>query len=159
MTCSAAVYVPERPPDFQTAKLASWTEIGGEKAQRFAGTARYTLTFDAPPSLSKRCLLDLGRVAQSARVSVNGRDCGTLFAPPFQLDVDSLRESGNELQIEVTNTSANRLRDLDRRGVKWRNFYDINVVNIDYKPFNATDWPLADSGLLGPVRLTPLAPQ
>lgn len=147
---------PERPHDFESVKLASWTDIGGEEAQRFAGTARYTLTFDAAPNDTNFWRLDLGRVAQSARVSINGRDFGTLFAPPFQTEVRGLREHGNELQIEVTNTSANRLRDLDRRGVKWRNFYDINVVNIDYKPFNAADWPLADSGLLGPVSLTPV---
>ena len=147
---------PERPPDFESVKLASWTEIGGAEAQRFAGTARYTLTFDAAPSASSFWRLDLGRVAQSARVTINGRDCGTLFAPPFQIELGELQKQGNELQIEVTNTSANRLRDLDRRGVKWRNFQDINVVNIDYKPFNAADWPLADSGLLGPVKLIPL---
>ena len=96
-------------------------------------------------------------MVSNTRVSINGHDCGTLIAPPFQLDVADLRDHGNELQIEVTNTSANRLRDLDRRGVKWRNFQDINVVNIDYNPFNAADWPLADSGLLGPVRIVALA--
>ena len=58
--------------------------------------------------------------------------------------------------MEVTNVAANRIRDLDRRGVKWRNFYDINFVNINYKPFDASNWPLADSGLLGPVRLVPV---
>ncbi len=30
------------------------------------------------------------------------------------------------------------------------------VVNIGYKPFDASDWPLRESGLLGPVRLIPL---
>jgi hypothetical protein len=71
--------------------------------------------------------------------------------------VDELKPTGNELEIEVTNTSANRIRDLDRRGVKWKNFYDINFVNIDYKPFDASNWPLADSGLVGPVLLRPVA--
>ena len=48
------------------------------------------------------------------------------------------------------------LRDLDRRGVAWENFYDIAVVNIDCKPINPAKWSLAESGLLGPARLTPL---
>jgi hypothetical protein len=63
------------------------------------------------------------------------------------------------LDVEVTNVSANRIRDLDRQGAQWRNFHDINFVNINYRPFDASDWPLADSGLLGPVTLTPLAAQ
>jgi hypothetical protein len=58
--------------------------------------------------------------------------------------------------VEVTNASANRIRDLDQRGVKWQNFRDINFVNQDYKPFNASSWPLADSGLIGPVTLSAL---
>jgi hypothetical protein len=56
----------------------------------------------------------------------------------------------------VTNVAANRIRDLDRRGVRWRIFHDINVVNIDYRPFDASDWPVRDAGLLGPVTLRPL---
>jgi hypothetical protein len=70
--------------------------------------------------------------------------------------VDHLKPTGNQLEVEVTSVSANRIRDLDRRGVKWKNFRDINFVNLDYKPFTAANWPLADCGLLGPVTLTPL---
>jgi hypothetical protein len=31
-------------------------------------------------------------------------------------------------------------------------------VNINYRPFDASNWPLTDSGLLGPVILTPVVP-
>ena len=147
---------PELPADLQTTTLASWTDIAGDAGRSFAGTAQYRLAFDSPPGHARAWQLDLGRVAASARVALNGRDLGILFAPPFTIDTGGLRERGNELVIEVTNTSANRLRDLDRRGVQWRTFHDINVVNIDYKPLNAADWPVADSGLLGPVRLIPV---
>ena len=58
----------------------------------------------------------------------------------------------------MTNLSANRIRDLDRRGVQWRIMKDINFVNIDYKPFDASKWPVRDSGLLGPVTLIRVAP-
>ncbi len=147
---------PEHPADFETSALASWTELAGDAGRSFAGTARHTITFDAPPGPSRAWQIDLGHIAASARVRLNGSDLGIVFAPPFQIRIDALRERGNELVIEVTNTSANRVRDLDRRGVQWRNFYDINVVNLDYKPLNAADWPLAESGLLGPVRLLPV---
>jgi hypothetical protein len=97
-------------------------------------------------------------VRQSARVKLNGKDYGTLITPPFRVTVDNLKPDGNVLEIEVTSVSANRIRDLDQRGVPWKNFHDINFVNIDYKPFNAANWPLMDSGLLGPVTLTAVAP-
>ena len=60
------------------------------------------------------------------------------------------------LELDVTNLAANRIRDLDQRGVPWKIMHEINFVNIDYKPFNAAAWPLTPSGLLGPVTLTPL---
>ena len=53
----------------------------------------------------------------------------------------------------MTNLAANRVRDLDRRKVEWRVFHDINLVNIRYRPFDASGWPVFDSGLLGPVTL------
>ncbi len=91
---------------------------------------------------------------QSARVRVNGKDYGTLFTPPFRVAVGNLKPTGNKLEVEVTSVAANRIRDVDRRGVPWKTFYDINIVNIKYKPFDAANWPLTDCGLLGPVSLT-----
>ena len=73
----------------------------------------------------------------------------------FTIALDGLRPRGNVLEVEVTNLSANRLRDLDRRGVAWRVFHDINVVNIDYKPLDASGWDVLPSGLVGPVTLAP----
>jgi len=89
-------------------------------------------------------------------VRLNDVDLGTLFTPPFRARVGALMPHGNVLEVKVTNVSANRIRDLDRRGVNWRNFHDINFVNINYRPFDASNWPLTDSGLLGPVLLTPV---
>jgi hypothetical protein len=102
-------------------------------------------------------LLDLGKVAESARVKVNGKDVGTVWCAPYCLRVGQyLKEGENKLEVEVTNLAANRIADLDRRGVEWKAFHEINFVNKNYKPFNAAKWPLRDSGLLGPVRLVPL---
>ncbi|MGA3286990.1 MAG: glycosyl hydrolase [Bacteroidota bacterium] len=145
---------PDIPAPFETEHLASWTARSDTDAQRFAGTARYTISFDAPDHHPGSYLLNLGKVCQSARVTLNGKYLGTLLTPPFNIPI-SLRSVGNTLVVDVTNVSANRIRDLDRRQVKWKIFHDINFVNIDYKPFNAASWPLYDSGLLGPVTLTP----
>jgi len=171
---------PTWPADFQTAKLASWTTFPDANAQAFAGTAKYEVTFDAPPewhgqlareaqknaaetethgqdARATTCSLDLGDVRQSARVRLNGKDYGTLITPPFRVVVDNLKPSGNVLEVEVTSVAANRIRDLDRRGVNWKIFKDINIVNVDYQPFDAANWPLTDCGLLGPVTLTAVA--
>ena len=151
---------PALPAFFTTERLASWTSLGDTNAASFAGTADYSITFDAPGDRLKAELqtyqLDLGKVCQSARVRLNGKDYGTLFTPPFRVVVDNLKAKDNVLEVEVTSTSANRIRDLDRRGVKWQNFHDINFVNLNYKKFDASDWPLADAGLLGPVTLQPV---
>jgi hypothetical protein len=149
---------PETPPAFQTAKLASWTTLGGDRAERFAGTARYTLRFTLPEPAA-RVRIDLGRVCQSARVRLNGKLLGVLLSAPFQAIAENLKPIDNVLEIEVTGVAANRIRDLDQRGVEWKIFKDINFVGIDYRPFNAADWPLTDCGLLGPVRIEPLLPK
>ncbi len=142
---------PTLPKSFETEKLASWTKCDDAEADRFAGTALYTLHFDAPKG--DRFLLDLGRVCKSARVRVNGKDVGVRIMAPYRVVLDSLKTKDNVLEVEVTNLSANRLRDLDRRGVPWRTFYDANVLGVGYKPLNAAEWPLFESGLLGPVTL------
>jgi hypothetical protein len=64
-----------------------------------------------------------------------------------------IKTGRNELAIEVTNLAANRIADLERRKIPWKQFHEINFVNIDYKPFDASNWPTMESGLLGPVRL------
>jgi hypothetical protein len=67
--------------------------------------------------------------------------------------VDNLQNGKNKLVVEVSNIAANRIRDLDKRGVDWKKFYDINFVNIEYEPFDASDWELKKAGLFGPVEI------
>jgi len=143
---------PALPKPYETAELKSWTANGDPETERFSGTAVYRTTFDKPPG-SGPWLLDLGVVCHSARVRLNGQDRGTLFMPPYRVLLPALKPGRNALEVEVTNLSANRIRDLDRHGVSWRIFHDINFVNINYRPFNASHWPVFDSGLLGPVTL------
>jgi hypothetical protein len=147
---------PTLPPSFTTTSLGSWTQ-SSPAAEHFAGTARYTVTFDAKAPGTPQWL-DLGAVSQSARVKLNGKDYGTLIIAPFRVVVDNLKATGNTLEVEVTSVAANRIRDLDRRGVKWQNFHDINFVNQDYRPFDASNWPVTDCGLLGPLTLKVVQP-
>jgi len=147
---------PKLPAAFETKNLASWTELSDAEAKRFAGTVRYKISFDKPEVNTDEWVLDLGRVCESARVKINGRYVGTLWCIPFKIPVGQfLRKGENELEVEVTNLSANRIADMDRRKIVWKKFYEINFVNIHYQKFDASGWPEMDSGLLGPVRLIP----
>ena len=149
---------PERPAPFTTTTLASWTDRDDPETHRFAGTARYATTFDLPAGDADDWVLDLGDVRESARVYVNGDLAATLYSIPFRAPIGRhLRPGANRLEIDVTNLSANRIRDLDTRGTQWQIFHDINFVTHNYEAYDASKWPLTPSGLLGPVRLLPVA--
>ncbi|EMI45615.1 glycosyl hydrolase [Rhodopirellula sp. SWK7] len=150
---------PTLPSDASIDRVGSWTEIPDEEAKRFAGAVRYTAKVDVPEASNASrpdgWILDLGDVRESARVWVNDEPVGVAVAHPFRIDLGRHLKTGeNELAIEVTNLSANRIRDLDRRGVDWKKFEDINFVDHLYKPFDASKWSLEASGLLQPVTLS-----
>jgi hypothetical protein len=147
---------PKLPSSYETTGLASWTTREGDAYRSFSGTAHYRLEFEW--SDKSPALLDLGTVAYTARVKLNGTDLGTCWAPPHRLMTgNALKEGKNVLEVEVTNLAANRIADLDRRKVEWKAFHEINFVNIDYKPFDAAGWEPMESGLLGPVRIVRIA--
>ncbi|MBO0720116.1 MAG: glycoside hydrolase family 2 protein, partial [Blastocatellia bacterium] len=95
---------PELPAALETRDLGSWTEFGGEAVKKFSGTARYTISFDKPKEDADGWLLDLGRVCESARVSLNGKALGTLITTPFRLRISSdLLKEKNTIEIDVSN--------------------------------------------------------
>ena len=109
------------------------------------------------PEVAEDWEIDLGDVRESARVFINGKEAAGLYSVPFSAPVGKYLKPGrNRLEIEVTNLSANRIRDLDRRKVQWKIFHDINIVTQLYEKFDASQWSLTPSGLLGPVTLTPM---
>jgi hypothetical protein len=148
---------PNVSKTIEVAELKTWTGSDLPELKSFAGTGRYTITFERPEGKADDWMLDLGKVCESARVKLNGHQLGALWCAPFRQTVGEWVKPGkNTLEIEVTNLAANRIADLDRRKVKWKYFYDINVASKRYRSLDASDWPLFDSGLLGPVTLTPL---
>jgi hypothetical protein len=147
---------PKLPAEITTDELRSWTEMGDVEATRFAGTARYSIEIDIPKTADD-WVIDLGDVRESARVFVNGKEAAGLFSIPYSGSVGKYLKPGkNLLEIEVTNLSANRIRDLDVRKVQWKIFHDANIINQNYQKFDASKWALTPSGLLGPVTLTPM---
>ena len=148
---------PALPAAYGTTQLASWTTRDDPETRRFAGTARYSIEFNRPAGDADDWLLDLGAVRESARVRLNGHEIEGFWCAPFTATVGRWLQPGrNTLAIEVTNLASNRIRDLDQRKVNWKYFYDANVLGRNYRPLDASTWPLFDSGLLGPVTFTPL---
>lgn len=146
---------PAVPADKKLAQLVSWTELGDSAAGAYSGQAEYTLEFKMPKIKSDEYVLNLGKVHESARVWVNGHDAGILWSIPYQTRIGKyLKKGKNTIKIEVANLMANRMRDMDRKGIAWRKYHEINFVNINYKEFNAANWKPQPSGLVGPVTIT-----
>lgn len=154
---------PTLPPAAKVTTLESWTRFAGELGKIFSGTATYTLVFPRPSQKADAWTLDLGQVGDSARVLLNGREVAGLVQAPWTVVIpDDAMIDQNRLEVRVTNLAANRIADLDRRGVPWKKFYNVNMPARRHentgpdKLFSAAHWSPRDSGLLGPVTLTPL---
>ena len=93
--------------------LTSWTLSETPAIKYYSGTAVYkkSITFTADWVGSKRPVrLDLGVVKELARIRVNGIDCGVAWKAPHWVDISqALKVGANAVEIEVTNTWANRL--------------------------------------------------
>jgi hypothetical protein len=146
---------PKVGKTFALDKLQTWETLDDDSVKVTMGTGVYTTRF----KLSKKeaqmsWQIDLGDVRESARVYINGQFIGCAWSVPFVLDIqDVLKEGDNELRIEVTNLPANRIADLDRRGVQWRKMEEINVVDINYRKTLYDQWEPMPSGLNSEVKL------
>lgn len=137
-------------------ELKSWTTLSDD-LKVFAGTGNYSLDFNMPEGKADDWLLNLGQLCESAKVTINGQNVGTVWSLPFEIPVGRyLKKGTNHLELDVTNLPANRIADYDRKKSVWQIFYEINFVNVFYKPFDASTWKTMPSGLIGPVCLIPL---
>jgi len=129
-------------------QLVSWTDW--KETEFYSGEMEYQTTFKiADDDIGKRFTLNPGELHESAEIFINGDFAGAVWTTPYTLDItDKSRHGENIIQIKVRNLMANRIIELDRRGVNWRKYF---FVNIDYKPFDASGWEPLPSGLIGPV--------
>ncbi|MDQ8201261.1 glycosyl hydrolase [Pelagicoccus enzymogenes] len=159
--------------------LVNWTDRPEPGIKHYSGTALYQKTFTLSTeqfATQAPLYLDLGDVRDIAEVTVNGQELGTLWKPPYALDIRSALKTGeNQLEIRVTNTWTNRLIGDESlpdtsgyaktgRMVEWlaNNTPPPPSERVTFSGFNfyETDRQLQPSGLIGPVRLIPpLKPQ
>jgi hypothetical protein len=161
------------PPSVTLEKLISWTSHTNDGVRYFSGTAAYDKEIEISAdrlSAGRELWLDLGAVKNFAEVSLNGRDFGVLWKPPFRVNITAAAKPGvNKLVVKVTNLWPNRLigdeqlpPDVQWNGKQlkaWPQWF------LDGKPsptgrLTFTTWhhwtkdsPLLESGLLGPVTL------
>jgi len=153
---------PKQPVAFD--RLTPWNENTNDEIKYFSGTATYKTTFELPKQ-NARLVLDLGKVEVLARVTLNGKDLGTLWKPPFQVDATQVAKAGaNQLEVEVTDLWVNRLIG-DERFPNWGAGFpgwltagkappaDAPRKTFEpMRPWKKSD-PLVPSGLIGPVTL------
>ena len=151
--------------------LRSWTDE--ESTRYFSGAATYTKSVKVSSDLldpKRKTFLDFGEgepiaeqplrsgmqawfnppVREAAVVYVNEQRVGSVWCPPFRLDVTGfLRAGANEFRVVVANTAMNYMAG--------HSLPDYRLLNLRYgERFQAQDMdkvqPIA-SGLLGPIRL------
>ena len=145
---------PELFPAATMTEPTFWTDLQGDAYQNFSGSAEYSTIFKMNKPKAANYLLRLDKVEASVKVFVNDKEVGTLWSFPFELEVGSyLKKGENTLRLEVCNLAGNRIRYMDRAGIEWKIFNNINIVNLDYRPLDATNWKVLPSGISGKVKL------
>jgi len=117
------------------APLGDWSKMGALAAYSGGAWYRKKVTL-SPEQANGQVTLQLGSVAATAEVHVNGRLAGIRVAPPWSLDISALAKPGeNQIEVLVYNTLANHYSTI---------------------PTHYRGSPL--SGLLGPVRIETRVP-
>ncbi len=151
-------------------RLHSWTE--DDETRFYCGQAAYEKTAAVPETFfepGRRAYLSLGQgapvppgpghgtrawlespVREAALVYVNGRLAGSVWHPPYQLDVTNVLHAGeNEIRIRVGNLAINCLAGQASP--------DYRLLNSRYgarfTPQDMENLAPLPAGLLGPVRL------
>lgn len=155
----------------QMDSLRSWTDT--EETKYFSGVATYEKEVNVPDRLLQngiRVRLDFGEgqpvtpqplkagmqtwfdapVREAAVVYVNDRRAGSVWCPPYSLDVTGLLRRGeNRLRVTVGNLALNYMAG--------RRLPDYRLLNLRYgERFQAQDMDKVQpitAGLLGPIRL------
>ena len=137
----------DTPETVKLDRVGPWSESSDPGVRHFSGTATYHTTFSLDQfDADQRYMLDLGRVGNTANITINDQPAGILWTWPVRLDVtEYLKPGENKLSVEVTNTWHNRL------------VHDAKVKPADRKTWTfsgpSKDSPLEFSGIGNNVQL------
>ncbi len=148
--------------EFRWPELKSWTSE--ERLRHFSGHGHYSIPFELPQeycSAKTHLRLSLGVVGNVAEIRVNGQAVGVHWRNGQDFALDGLVHPGsNLLEVDVINTLINRVSGLNAfpevpedlqpvfgRGLARATPEADKLMNYQ---------PLPRSGLLGPVRISPL---
>jgi hypothetical protein len=155
--------------------LHSWTD--DIDTRYFSGTATYERSLNVPENMLRKDLavrLDFGEgqpvpplklragmqawldapVREAAVVYVNDNRAGSVWCPPYSLDITRFLKKGqNYIKIKVGNLAMNYMAG--------HSLPDYRLLNLRYgERFEAQDMKkieVAPAGLLGPIRLVPVS--
>jgi hypothetical protein len=151
-------------------RLEDWTKNSIEGIKYYSGIAKYRQTIRLPEAVvnGKKTdyLIDLGEVCSLARVHINGKDMGVVWAFPFQVKItEAVLPGENRIEIDVANLWPNRLIGDERfpdDGIekgRWPDWLlndqprSSGRYTFTTAKFFQKDSPLLKSGLIGPVRI------
>tara|TARA_R110002049_G_scaffold53223_35_gene149088 strand:- start:1606 stop:5013 length:3408 start_codon:yes stop_codon:yes gene_type:complete len=133
--------------------IGSWSEHTNADLKYFAGTATYSREFDVPGGwleAGDTFVLELGDVRELAEVVVNSQSLGTLWTPPYRVDITrALRKGPNVITVKVTNLWVNQLIGDQRPGREG--------TSVTSTPTYLPGASLRPSGLIGPVNIERLS--
>lgn len=155
----------------ETAELKSWAD--DETTRYFSGVATYERSFDLPSNFQKAggsVVLDFGEgtaldvqvsrngmqtwfdppIREAAVIYINGQRAGSLWCPPYRLDIAPFLKPGeNEIKIRVGNTAMNYMAG--------RRLPDYKLLNLRYgerfQPQDMDKIQPIPSGLIGKIKL------
>jgi hypothetical protein len=151
-------------------KLVDWTLRPEDDIKYYSGTANYQNTFNITKEIidnkKSDIYIDLGEVNNMARVRINGKDMGVVWASPFRLKIsDAVYAGENKIDIEVANLWPNRLIGDEQKpddGIvngQWPEWLQKGTARTSgrftfttFKHYNK-DSKLLKSGLIGPVKV------
>lgn len=158
--------------------LESWTRMPDR--QYYSGEADYTRTIaiDHMPASGSSLVLDFGAgtrttdnrpiyanglhalldppIREVAIVYINGERAGSLWHPPYRIDISHFVHAGdNRIEVRVYNTAINLLAGQPP--------HDYSALYAKYgkrfEPQDMQNLQPIPSGLLGPIRLLEIAPE
>ena len=137
--------------------VATYTKTVHLNAGQLAGAKSVVLDFgegtpvtvDPKIKSGMRALLE-GPVREAAVVMVNGKRAGSVWHPPYRLEVGALLHAGeNRIEVRVANTAINLLA-----GQALPDYRLLNArYGVRFVPQDTENLQPLPSGILGPVRL------